>query len=204
MKKDYTGQTYGRLTFIRPTEKKCRKNIVWELLCECGNTTYVIGSMVTSGNTSSCGCYRKERLAKSCRILGKKSRKYEPMITSAHVVWGNYKECDFDTFFRLSRQPCYYCECPPSNLFNAGSKPSGGYYNSDYQKQYGDFTYNGLDRIDSTKGHLSDNVVPCCFDCNRAKSNHTLEEFLAHIERMYEGTRRLKASLSSTLLGRTG
>ena len=35
----------------------------------------------------------------------------------------------------------------------------------------------GLDRIDNTKGHTKDNVVPCCYICNTTRgSNFTYEE----------------------------
>lgn len=41
-------------------------------------------------------------------------------------------------------------------------------------------TYNiGLDRIDNSKGHTLDNVVPCCYECNVARGNNfTHEEML--------------------------
>jgi hypothetical protein len=29
----------------------------------------------------------------------------------------------------------------------------------------------GLDRIDNSKGHLRDNVLPCCATCNVTRSN---------------------------------
>lgn len=36
---------------------------------------------------------------------------------------------------------------------------------------------NGLDRIDSSKGHTKENCVPCCKECNQAKMNYwTFEE----------------------------
>jgi hypothetical protein len=193
--KDYTGQTFGRLTFLRPTEDRYRKSVIWELQCSCGNKTHVISYDVVSGNTTSCGCYRKQMLAKHCKTIGAKTRRYDPIVSSARMVWSNYKECDFETFYKISQQPCYYCGAPPSNKFNAAGKPSSK-YKSAYQLECGDFTYNGLDRLDNTRDHSPDNVVPCCFDCNRTKSNHTLEEFLRHIERMYHGTRRLITQLS--------
>lgn len=37
----------------------------------------------------------------------------------------------------------------------------------------------GCDRIDNSKGHTKDNVVPSCGDCNRTRGNHfTHEEML--------------------------
>lgn len=36
----------------------------------------------------------------------------------------------------------------------------------------GDTNNVGCDRIDNNKGHLKENVVPCCVDCNVARSNH--------------------------------
>lgn len=42
---------------------------------------------------------------------------------------------------------------------------------------YGDTRRIGCDRIDNNKGHTKDNVVPCCVDCNKARSdNFTFEE----------------------------
>lgn len=36
---------------------------------------------------------------------------------------------------------------------------------------------NGLDRMDSSKGHTKENCVPCCRECNQAKMNYwTFEE----------------------------
>lgn len=36
----------------------------------------------------------------------------------------------------------------------------------------GDTNRVGCDRIDNSKGHTKDNVVPCCFDCNCARNNN--------------------------------
>ena len=35
--------------------------IVWECICDCGNTIFVARSSLKSGNTKSCGCLRKEK-----------------------------------------------------------------------------------------------------------------------------------------------
>lgn len=44
----------------------------------------------------------------------------------------------------ITNKPCHYC------------------------KQLGDV---GCDRVDNTKGHTMDNVVPCCCDCNRTRGD---------------------------------
>jgi hypothetical protein len=46
-------------------------------------------------------------------------------------------------------------------------------------------TYNGIDRVDSTKGYFNENVVSCCKVCNRAKSNLSLDEFKEWISKVY-------------------
>lgn len=48
-----------------------------------------------------------------------------------------------------------------------------------------DGSYNGIDRIDNTKGYIASNVVSCCGECNRSKSDKTLDEFLKWIELIY-------------------
>lgn len=50
----------------------------------------------------------------------------------------------------------------------------------------GYFTYNGLDRIDSSQPHNKNNVVPCCYPCNVAKLDYTQEEFFSQTKKRYE------------------
>ena len=57
---DITGEKYGRLTAIRPTEKRQNGKVVWLCECECGNETLVTSNRLRSGNTSSCGCLYTE------------------------------------------------------------------------------------------------------------------------------------------------
>lgn len=53
----------------------------------------------------------------------------------------------FAEFFALRSGPCSYCGGPLS--------PTGC----------------GLDRLDNARGYVLGNVVPCCNDCNRARSD---------------------------------
>lgn len=54
--KDLTGQKFGKLTAIRPTEERKFGSVVWECKCDCGNTVFVPRASLISGNSKSCGC----------------------------------------------------------------------------------------------------------------------------------------------------
>jgi hypothetical protein len=50
------------------------------------------------------------------------------------------------------------------------------------KSHWGDYTYNGVDRIDNSIGYTKENCVPCCTICNWAKSNRGVDEFKDYIE----------------------
>lgn len=52
------GEKYNRLTFIRYVGYKKNETEIWECKCDCGNTTFVKKTFVTSGHTKSCGCLK--------------------------------------------------------------------------------------------------------------------------------------------------
>lgn len=60
--KDITGERFGKLVALRPTNKRVGTNIVWEMKCDCGNITYVNTGNIGEGKrkTKSCGCFHKE------------------------------------------------------------------------------------------------------------------------------------------------
>ena len=58
--KDLTGQRFGRLVAIRPTEKREQGRVVWECLCDCGKTYFGCSSHLTQGKVKSCGCLKVE------------------------------------------------------------------------------------------------------------------------------------------------
>lgn len=176
-----TGQKFGMLTLIKEHRKNKHGSIIWEALCDCGKSTHVYPNNAKNGTHKSCGCYSKS-IRKS---NGEKSRKHDPIISSAKIVWRSYKNqfVDFESFYKISQKNCHYCGRPPHRTFNQSDYPrkTGGQA-SDYQRQNGNFTYNGLDRVDSSKAHTMDNVVPCCWICNRMKNDLSVEDFISHIK----------------------
>jgi len=58
------GKRFGRLVAIEPTEKRKNNHVVWVCQCDCGNIHEVISSVLVSGLSNSCGCWRKDRMMK--------------------------------------------------------------------------------------------------------------------------------------------
>ena len=77
--------------------------------------------------------------------------------------------------FKLYDSNCSYC----------GKDPEPKYLNGNNQSFFGPFKASTIDRIDSNKGYVMGNVVPCCTMCNKAKLDNSLEDFLSWVNRVY-------------------
>jgi len=75
-----------------------------------------------------------------------------------------------DLFNRITRTLCHYCGLPPSNVIRFKTPYEGAYY------------YGGIDRVNNDLGYSEKNILPCCSDCNRAKSNRSYSEFKNWVE----------------------
>lgn len=106
-------------------------------------------------------------------------------------LWRTYKKgardrslsftIEKDFFAHLTKQPCTYCGVLPHLVYSATHK-----YVTPEGKANGAYTYNGVDRVDNTRGYDVDNVATCCWDCNMAKGKKTAEEHREWIRRSYE------------------
>jgi hypothetical protein len=82
---------------------------------------------------------------------------------------------------------CFYCNSLPNNVFNRAKTDKKA---SIKAKNEGNYIYNGIDRIDNSKGHTIDNIVPCCKYCNFAKSNLNIKEFYEWIDRVKKNLKK--------------
>lgn len=79
--KNISGERFGRLLAIKPAGKRGGE-IVWECICDCGNTAIVRGSLLRGGNTLSCGCIHDYiRYMKSNKVRGKDHPRWNDEIT---------------------------------------------------------------------------------------------------------------------------
>lgn len=178
-KVDITGLRNGRLVAISRTEQKGRGNsFLWLCKCDCGNTTLAVSGDLRPhrGSKKSCGCGRYDKVT---------SNLPDPQQAQINSVFRNYTgrseerglgkvKLTYDEFYQLSQSPCHYCGAVKSNTCT----PIKG-------RKYGEsFSYNGIDRIDSTKGYELFNCVPCCKTCNVAKSNMPYDTFIAWVRKV--------------------
>ena len=77
-----------------------------------------------------------------------------------------------EQFYEISQKNCFYC----------GAKPSMKRISPN---NTGDFIYNGIDKINSKKGYIINNIVPCCKRCNTAKNDMTKDEFFNWVKTIY-------------------
>jgi hypothetical protein len=190
--KNLIGNKYGMLTvlsrsLLKPDLLDSDLNSLWDCQCDCGNRRIIKrnrlrSSSMRQGSVLSCGCANKQK--------GLKLRK-DPKLGSAKNVWScKYSDgCSFEKFLELSQQKCFWCGALPKNKsVGTTTKSPNTHLSEEWQKIKLDnpFIYNGLDRLDSSKDHSEDNIVPCCAECNRAKMDRTVEDFLSWIKRIYD------------------
>ena len=57
--RDLSGQKFGLLTAMYPTERRDhRGSVYWHCVCECGNEIDVSAGALMDGNNRSCGCLK--------------------------------------------------------------------------------------------------------------------------------------------------
>lgn len=82
-----------------------------------------------------------------------------------------------EEFAVFTKEDCHYCGTEPnSNKWSNGNKEK--------QLNAPPYVYNGLDRVDSSKGYEIGNIVACCATCNRMKLDHEYNFFIEHIEKI--------------------
>jgi hypothetical protein len=86
-----------------------------------------------------------------------------------------------EEFLEIVLSPCAYCGSPPAKQRPFRDKRSAyPAVGSPYIR------VNGIDRAKSSQGYTKGNSLPCCWICNRGKSDMQLAKFDEWICRVYE------------------
>ena len=166
-----SGDVFGDLTVIAVSRNPESKRHIAECTCSCGSTKSIAVKYLQRG-TTHCGCKRNyDSLGKpeGIAVFNALVSMYRSNAKNKGLVFTlTDEQCT-----QLFNGDCYFCGKSPSKVFKkTGIK--------------GSITYSSIDRWDSSKGYTADNVSSCCTECNFLKGNRTNEEFLNHIQRIYE------------------
>lgn len=128
---DITGHKYGRLTPLRAEGKADAR--VWVCRCECGNETRVQLRSLRTGNTSSCGCLKREitvavnkrtKTTHGHKRAGGESREYR----SWRSMMGRCRNPNFTAYDRYGGRGITICprwESFENFLSDMGPRPHG-------------------------------------------------------------------------------
>lgn len=185
--RELIGNKFNRLVIVLILDERSSDgHIMAKCLCDCGSEPIVRLSFVKNNKTMSCGCLNKELSVPNLKKAQAIQFSREPKLGSAQKVYRDrYADGDlsFEEFFNCSQQKCWYCGCDPHTVYNSYLYKGAKFSIERIRDGY--FTYNGLDRIDSSLGHTKNNTVTCCSTCNKAKLNQSLQEFLEWIKKVY-------------------
>ena len=173
--KNIVGQKFGRLLVIEKTDIRKRKNIVWKCQCDCGVLCDKITTDLVNDRIKSCGCLLEDfnkqlRLPPGEYGLNRLYKNYKASANTRKLEFAISKEA----FANLTKLNCFYCGVEPRSI----SAPVSTKTSSLNAVENSKYIYNGLDRVDNSKGYVLDNVVTCCEYCNRAKLTMTQEAFI--------------------------
>lgn len=168
-RKDLVGSRSGSLKVTAFSHSKNWK-AYWHVKCDCG-ARKVLSTTVLTGSRAQkwCGqsCPRK-LLDDEVRVKRRKIIQYKSGAATRNIEWA----LTGDEAWALMQSDCYWC----------GERPQlTTFWVHDRRTRTAKWRVNGIDRLDSNKGYVQGNCVPCCSKCNVTKSDLPVADFLAHV-----------------------
>ena len=173
--KFYIGQKIGKLLILDLVSLNGRP--VFQCKCECGNISTPKACQIIRGLIKSC--------SEKCTLIGRPAtwlRKKEGEA-AFNALYNNYRAGAIkrNYQFKLTKEEakllfqnkCFYCNCDPISTHR-------------HPNWFGDFKYNGIDRLDNSIGYIKENCVTACKNCNLLKNNQNKQEFLNWIIKVYK------------------
>ena len=161
---DHTNEVYGKLKVIEFVERKNRKTY-WKCQCDCGNEIILPITYLTTGDTKSCGCLRKEISAKTQhkKAFVKNKRLY--------AIWIDMRRRCYND----KRSNYVYYGAKGINICDEWKNDFKKFQEWSFKNGYtDDFT---IDRINNKKGYEPDNCrwITTFEQNNNMTTNHKIE-----------------------------
>lgn len=168
---DLTGKKYGRLSVVEFDRIQNHKTY-WKCVCDCGLAVIATGNNLRSGNTSSCGCLRRE----TTRVRGKMNTTHgesHANRTRLYSIWCGMKQrCENpnrDAYPLYGGKGVTVCdEWQDYHEFRRWAQQAG--YRDDLT----------IDRIDPSKGYYPENCrwITQSENTARANKNHASRKLI--------------------------
>lgn len=161
---------------ICKTDRRCKstRNVIWKLQCDCGKTFERSSRSMILGTVKSCGCKTFHKPSGRPRIPEKGSH--------VNQLFGVYRRGAESRDLEFSISKLFCRKMFESDCFYCGIEPRKDKTSPNLSGQY---LWNGIDRIDSSKGYTEENCVPCCTQCNFSKRSLSIDSFKEWIQRIY-------------------
>jgi hypothetical protein len=168
------GARFGSLvvTVVKRGAKSVHPTAV--CVCDCGTeSTHRVTRLRTGKATRCYGCARKATWMNRARPTVKD--KAVRRLIDTYAENAKRRNLEFaltpSACEQLFSAPCNYCGAFPSRMVKAKGCGYGAYLN-------------GIDRIDNSIGYVTGNVAACCTQCNYAKRELSVSEFLNWVSRI--------------------
>lgn len=168
------GSKFDQLTVIRLDTKLKNKQACWICDCKCGTKSISVrSSQLRNGKAKSCGCLRYKRYR--WKGYGEISGSYWYMIQSHAKNRNREFNITLEQIWNLFLKQNRKCALTGIELT----------FTSDYRNSKNKQTAS-LDRIDSEKGYIIDNVQWLHKDVNELKRNYPQDKFLTWVKLIAE------------------
>jgi hypothetical protein len=158
---DHAGERFGRLVVVSKSEERttARKHSThWLCRCDCGNDAIVAGRYLRNGDTTSCGCAKRE----VHEAIGDLNRTHGKCGTPEYQAWcaiktrcENQNQVSWDDYGGRGIRMCQrWAESFEAFLEDMGPKPDGDY---------------SLDRLDVDGGYCPEN---CKWSSRKEQNNN--------------------------------
>lgn len=173
------GDFFGKLEVISDkfsVKTKSSSRCYYKVKCSCGKIFDTSGTSLRAKNKKSCVTCAMQKREQNKLFISQEQQLYNKYIILRSKTINLDYDISMEEFLKTIKSDCFYCDSEPvdSVLFSkrkyVNNKP---------------FKVNGIDRVDSNKGYITGNIVPCCTVCNVMKMDLSLKDFFDRINKIY-------------------